>query len=119
MRKIKLKNLKRERRKNRNRAKIFGTESKPRLSVFRSNKYTSVQLINDEVGITLLSASTKELSKDSKGKKTDQAKLLGEVLAEKALKLGIKKAIFNKGSYLYHGRIKAIADGARAKGLEI
>ena len=119
MKKIKLKNQKRGRRKNRNRAKIFGTESKPRLSVFRSNKYTSVQLINDEAGRTLLSASTKELSKGGKDKKTDQAKLLGEVLAEKALKLGIKKAIFNKGSYLYHGRIKAIADGARAKGLEL
>ncbi len=117
MKKIKLKNLKRARRKNRNRAKIFGTELKPRLSVFRSNKYTSAQLINDEAGRTLLSASTKELSK--KANKTDQAKLLGEVLAEKALKLGIKKAIFNKGPYLYHGRIKAIADGARAKGLEI
>ena len=117
MKKIKLKNLKRDRRQNRNRAKIFGTELKPRLSIFRSNKYTSAQLINDEAGRTLLSASTKELNK--KETKTNQAKLLGEILAEKALKLGIKKAVFNKGPYLYHGRIKAIADGARAKGLEL
>ena len=113
-----LKNLKRQRRKNRNRAKIFGTNEKPRLSVFRSNRYTSAQLINDVDGRTLLSASTREL-KSAKKTKSDQAKMLGELLAEKAVKLGVKKAIFNKGSYLYHGRIKAVAEGARSKGLQL
>jgi len=118
MKSAKLKNLKRGRRKNRNRAKIFGTEAKPRLSVFRSNKYTSAQLINDETGKTLIFVSTKGLGKMAKTK-SDQAKLLGEMLAERAQKLGIKKAVFNKGPYLYHGRIKAVAEGARTKGLEL
>ena len=118
MKNIKLKNLKRERRKNRNRAKIFGTAEKPRLAVFRSNRYTSVQLIDDVAGRTLAAASTKELKKAAKPK-AEQARLLGELIAAKAQKLNIKQAIFNKSSYLYHGRVKAVADGARAKGLQI
>lgn len=115
---IKLKNLKRERRKNRNRAKIFGTVEKPRLSLFRSNKYTSAQLIDDVSGKTLASASTKEVDKSVKTK-LEKSKVLGELIAEKAQKLGIKKAVFNKGPYLYHGRIKAVAEGARSKGLQL
>ena len=118
MKNIKLKNLKRERRKNRNRAKIFGTAEKPRLSIFRSNKYTSAQLIDDTVGKTLVSASTKELKKSVKTK-IAQARLLGELIAEKSQKIGFKEAVFNKGPYLYHGRIKAVAEGARAKGLKL
>ena len=114
---LKQKNIKRERRRNRNRAKIFGTNEKPRLSLFRSNKYTSVQLIDDSAGKTLASASTKEFKKV--GKKAEKANLLGELIAEKAGKLGIKEAVFNKGSYLYHGRVKAVAEGARAKGLKL
>ncbi|MDO8430152.1 MAG: 50S ribosomal protein L18 [bacterium] len=118
MKNIKLKNVKRERRKKRNRAKILGTAEMPRFSVFRSNRYTSAQLIDDLSRKTLLSASTKELKVSGKNK-TDQARLVGEMLGEKAQKAGIKKAVFNKGSYLYHGRVKAVADGARAKGLAL
>jgi large subunit ribosomal protein L18 len=115
---IKEKNRKEERRRIRNKAKIFGTSSKPRLSVFRSNKYTYVQLIDDNAGKTLASASTIELAK-KKGKKTDVAKEMGVLIAEKAKKLNIKEAVFNKGPYLYHGRIKAVAEGAREGGLKI
>ena len=115
MKTIKLKNLRRARRQSRNRAKIFGTAGQPRLSVFRSNRYTAVQLINDLAGKTLVSASTQDL--DSKKNKSEQARLLGEKIAEKAVKLGIKKLVFNKGAYKYHGRLKALAEGARAKGL--
>ena len=118
MKNIKLKNLRKGRRKNRNRAKIFGTKEKPRLSIFRSNKYTGVQLIDDSAGKTLASASTKELVKKAKTK-LEQARLLGELIAEKSQKLGIAQAVFNKGSYLYHGRVRAVADGAKAKGLKL
>mgnify|MGYP001576583191 CR=1 FL=1 len=116
MRGIYLKNLKRIRRQKRNRADIFGTNEKPRLSVFRSNKYIYAQLISDFEQKTLISASTHEL-KSEKKTKTEQARMLGELLAEKARKVGITKVIFNRGSYLYHGRIKAVAEGARSKGL--
>jgi large subunit ribosomal protein L18 len=113
---LKLKNLKIERRRKRNRAKIFGTAKKPRLSVFRSNKYTYAQLIDDFKGVTLVSASTRGLKK---GSKISQAKALGELLAEKAKKSGIKAAVFNKGPYLFHGRVRAVAEGAKTAGLEI
>lgn len=119
MKKIKLKNLRRDRRKNRNRAKIFGTKEKPRLSVFRSNRYTNVQLIDDQSGQTLVFASTRELVKTAKKNKTEQAYLLGQLIAEKGAKIGIKTAVFNKGPYLYHGRIKAVVEGARTKGLKV
>lgn len=103
-------------RRKRNRAKIFGTAEKPRLSVFRSNKHTYAQLIDDAKGATLVSASTR----DTKGKgRVSQAKTLGELLAEKAKKAGIQTAVFNKGSYLFHGRVKAVADGAKEKGLKV
>lgn len=113
------KNRKEERRRIRNRASIFGTATKPRLSVFRSNLYTYAQLIDDNAGKTVVSASTKELAKAKKGKKTDHAKELGILIAEKAKKLNIKEAVFNKGPYLYHGRVKALADGAREAGIKI
>ena len=117
MNKAKKENLKRIFRKARNRAKIFGTAEKPRLSIFRSNKHTYAQLIDDEKMKTLISASTKELK--SKAKKTEQESELGKLLAEKTLKLGVKQAVFNKGPYKYHGRVKAVAEGAREKGLKI
>jgi len=116
---LKEKNRKEERRRIRNRATIFGTAKKPRLSVFRSNLYTYAQLIDDNAGKTVVSASTKELAKAKKGKKVDQAKELGALIAEKAKKLDIKEAVFNKGPYLYHGRVKALADGAREAGIKI
>ncbi|NCN53033.1 50S ribosomal protein L18 [Candidatus Wolfebacteria bacterium] len=115
MNNLKEKRAKKIRRKNRNNSRFFGTKSAPRLSVFRSNKFIYAQLIDDEAKKTLISTSSRGLSK---GTKTEQAKTIGEQLAEKALKEGIKKAVFNKGPYTYHGRVKAVADGAREKGLK-
>lgn len=113
-------NFNRNLRKKRTRAKIFGTAQKPRLSIFRSNRYTYAQLINDEKGNTLAEASTKKLiSAKQKISKSKQAEMLGELLAEKALALGIKKACFDRGAYQYHGRIKAAAEAARKKGLQL
>jgi large subunit ribosomal protein L18 len=116
MKKANIKNNLREQRKKRNRAKIFGTAEKPRLSVFRSNRFILAQMIDDVSGKTLLSASSKQFLKKTKNK-TEQSTLLGELVGEKAVALGIKNAVFNKGPYLYHGRVKAVADGARSKGL--
>ncbi|KKR88870.1 MAG: 50S ribosomal protein L18 [Candidatus Wolfebacteria bacterium GW2011_GWA2_42_10] len=101
----------------RTRAKIFGTASKPRLSVFRGNRYTCIQLIDDEKGNTLASASTRELKK--KDKRTVLAEQLGELIAKKAVEKGIEKAVFDRSFYKYHGRVKAIAEGARKGGLKL
>lgn len=106
-------------RKVRTRIKVRGITLRPRLSVFKSNKYMSVQIIDDEKGITLVSVGEKslgklgELGKDGIGK----AKEVGKMLAEKAIKSKIKKVVFDKGGYAYHGKIKAIAEGAREGGL--
>ena len=108
------------RRVARTRSHILGTAERPRLAVFRSNHYMSVQLINDETGTTLAMASSKNLSGvDAKKKKGEQATLVGRQIAEKALALGVKKAVFDRRSYQYHGRVKAVADGARLAGLTI
>lgn len=116
----KLLNRKAARRKRRNRAKVFGTKSQPRLSVFRSNRFIYAQLIDDTKSLTVVNASSCELNK-KKGEmsKIKQAELVGEALAKKALQVGIKQAIFDRGSYYYHGRIKALAEGARMGGLKI
>jgi len=106
-----------ERRKLRVRAKIRGTKDRPRLSVFRSNKHIYAQLIDDDRGETLTAASDLELESIS-GTKTEIACKVGKVLAEKALKLGVKKVVFDRGGYKYHGRVKALAEGARQGGLE-
>lgn len=115
------KNKLRQIRHNRLRHKIKGDASTPRLSVFRGLRNMTAQLIDDEKGQTLVHATSKEV----KGKKAadlsgkvGEAFLLGELLAEKAVKKGIKKAVFDRGGYYYHGRVKALADGARSKGLE-
>jgi large subunit ribosomal protein L18 len=110
--------VKRLRRAKRVRAKISGTPERPRLAVFRSNKYLYLQLIDDEKGHTLVSASTRELG-EKKDTKTDQARAVGELLAKKAIAAGIKKAVFSRGAYKYHGRVKAAAEGARSGGLII
>ncbi len=115
------------RKATRNRAKLHGTASQPRLSVFRSNKYIHAQLIDDNAGKTLVSGSTKSKeagnaagnSKSAKNAKITQAETLGQSIAKKAVEKGIKKAIFDRGSYKYHGRVKALAEGARAGGLKI
>lgn len=101
------------------RKKISGTAQKPRLSVFRSNKDIYVQLIDDANGTTIASASSRE--KDiaaQKGTKVEASKRVGEAIAKKSQDLGIKNVVFDRSGYLYHGRIKAVADGAREGGLE-
>ena len=101
------------------RKKVAGSEQKPRLSVFRSNTGIYAQLIDDVKGITLASASTKHKGVAAqKGKKVDQSKLVGQEIAKKAVALGVKEIIFDRGGYLYHGRVKALAEGAREGGLK-
>lgn len=100
------------------RRKIAGTAQKPRLSVFRSNKDIYVQVINDDAAVTLAAASSRD--KDiaaQKGTKSEISKLVGQAIARKAKELGIETVIFDRGGYLYHGRVKAVADGAREGGL--
>ena len=100
------------------RRKIAGTAQKPRLSVFRSNTEIYVQLIDDDNSVTLAAASSKE--KDivaQKVPKTEKSKLVGAAIARKAVELGLKDVVFDRGGYLYHGRVKAVADGAREGGL--
>ncbi len=118
MNKIKALNQKRIRRKNRARAKIFGVAAKPRLSVFRSNKYDYVQLIDDLSGKTLAAASVSEI-KDGHKTKTAKASALGKLIAEKALKKGIQEAVSDRGGYRFHGRVKAVVEGARSGGLKL
>lgn len=115
---FKIKRQKKQRRAGRTRAKIFGMAQRPRLSVFRSNKHIYVQLINDEKGKTLASVSDLELKKSDKKGKKELAVLVGQLIAQKAESLKIKKVIFDKGSYKYHGIIKAVAEGARKGGLK-
>ena len=101
------------------RAKISGTTQKPRLSVFRSNNEVYAQLIDDTKGETLASASSKD--KDiltQKVNKTEKGKLVGAAIARKAGEIGLKDVTFDRGGYLYHGRVKAVADGAREGGLK-
>lgn len=111
-------NARKARRTLRTRAKILGNATKPRLAVFRSNRFTSVQLIDDENGKTLVAVSSSEVGKGAKSK-VDGAKLVGEAIAKKAVALGIKKAVFDRRSYRYHGRVRAVAEGARSGGLTI
>ena len=101
------------------RKKVKGTTERPRLSVFRSNKDIYVQLIDDMNGVTLLAASSREKDfKSAKGKKVEVSKSVGKHLAEKATGAGIKVVVFDRGGYLYHGRVKALAEGAREGGLQ-
>ncbi|HYW68036.1 MAG TPA: 50S ribosomal protein L18 [bacterium] len=113
----------RQRRRKSIRRKVSGEPGRPRLSVFRSLKHTYAQLINDIDGATLVSASTlseevrKELG-NGDHTKTDASKAVGKVLARLALEKGIKQVRFDRGGYLYHGRVQALADAAREGGLE-
>ena len=106
-------------RHERIRENLSGTATRPRLNVFRANANITAQIIDDEKGITLVSAST--LEKDLKianGGNIEAAKIIGEEIAKRAKKLKIKSVVFDRGGYLYHGRIKALAEAARANGLE-
>ena len=98
--------------------RIRGTTERPRLAVYRTNKGISAQLIDDLEGKTLASASWMNLAKSFKGNKTDQASEVGKLLAKNAKGAGLDKCVFDRGGYLYHGRVKALADGAREGGLE-
>jgi large subunit ribosomal protein L18 len=101
------------------RKKIAGTAQKPRLSVFRSNSDIYAQLIDDDNSQTLASASSKDKDVQAQsGNKSDKSKLVGAALARKAAELGIKDVVFDRGGYLYHGRVKSLADGAREGGLQ-
>lgn len=106
----------RKERHERVRSKIVGTNLVPRLCVFRSNTNIYAQIINDLEGITLVSASS--LENDKNGSNIEAAKLVGANLAKKAKAAGITKVVFDRGGYLYHGRVKALADAARDGGLE-
>jgi large subunit ribosomal protein L18 len=108
----------RERRHRRVRAKVRGTAERPRLVVFRSNRGIEAQLVDDDAGKTLASASHLALAKSFKGDKTAQAEAVGKALAAAAKRAGVDKCVFDRGGYLYHGRVKALADGAREGGLE-
>lgn len=97
---------------------VSGTAARPRLSVFRSNKEIYTQLIDDVNGVTLLAASSKDKGVNVKGTSIEVATEVGKLVAEKALKAGISEVTFDRGGYLYHGRIKSLAEGARAAGLK-
>jgi large subunit ribosomal protein L18 len=103
------------RRHRRVRAKVAGTAERPRLAVFRSNRGISAQLVDDQAGRTLASASWQAVS--ASGSKTDQAAAVGKALADAAKKAGIDTCVFDRAGYLYHGRVKALAEGAREGGL--
>jgi large subunit ribosomal protein L18 len=106
--------------KYRIRKKLRGTGQNPRMVVFRSNKQIYVQLVNDDEGKTLLSLSSleKEIAEKKNINKTEQAKLVGKLAAEKSVGAGIKQVVFDRNGYLYHGRVKALADAAREAGLK-
>jgi large subunit ribosomal protein L18 len=104
------------RRHRRVRSKVAGTAERPRLTVFRSNRGIFAQLVDDEAGRTLASAHWTAM--DTGGSKTEQAEAVGKALAEAAKKAGISSCVFDRGGYLYHGRVKALAEGAREGGLQ-
>lgn len=113
-----LKSNRRARIKKRIRKNISGTSTRPRLSVFRSNKQIYAQVIDDVKGVTITSASSFVKDSTQKVNKTDQAKLIGKEIAENASKAGIKEVVFDRNGYLYHGRVKALAESARENGLK-
>ncbi|SFS60547.1 50S ribosomal protein L18 [Lutibacter maritimus] len=104
--------------KHRIRKVVFGTADQPRLSVFRSNKEIYAQLVDDNLGTTIVSVSSRDKEIDAKGTKTDVAKLVGKSIAEKAMKVGVSNVAFDRNGFLYHGRVKALADAAREAGLK-
>jgi large subunit ribosomal protein L18 len=105
------------RRHRRVRGKVSGTAERPRLVVFRSNKGIFAQLVDDEAGRTLASASWLD-QRSAKGTKTEQAAAVGKALAQAAMNAGIRTCVFDRAGYLYHGRVKALAEGAREGGLK-
>ncbi len=104
--------------KHRIRKIVFGTATQPRLSVFRSNKEIYAQLVDDNVGTTLVSVSSRDKEIEATGSKTEVAKSVGKSIAEKAIKSGVETVSFDRNGFLYHGRVKALADAAREAGLK-
>ena len=115
---VQTRDAKRLRRRRRVRAKVRGTAERPRLAVYRSNLRIYAQLIDDEAGRTLAGTSWLGLKKSFKGNKSDQAAEVGKAIAEAAKKAGIESVVFDRGGYLYHGRVKALAEAAREGGLK-
>lgn len=105
--------------KKRIRGKISGTSQKPRMSVYRSNKQIYVQLIDDVEGKTIASVSSKLKEASTDSNKIDQAKAVGKLIAQKSKEAGVAEVVFDRNGYLYHGRIKALADAAREEGLKL
>ena len=118
MNRIELKNSQRSRRKLRVRKKIYGTPERPRMTIFRSNKHTYIQVIDDTTGRTLVAASNREKELASVKNTAGEARKIGEAIAERLKKANITKVVFDRNGYLYHGIIKAVADGARKAGIE-
>jgi large subunit ribosomal protein L18 len=113
------KNEKRLRIKSRIRKVVSGTEARPRLAVFRSNKEIYAQIVDDETGKTLAAASSRDKDiASAKGTKSEKATLVGKAVAERAIKAGINTISFDRGGYQYHGRVKSLAEGAREGGLK-
>jgi large subunit ribosomal protein L18 len=108
----------RERIHKRIRARMSGTQERPRLAVFRSLNHIYAQVIDDQQGHTLVAAASTEKDLRGKGGNVEGAKAIGKVVAERAQEKGIKRVVFDRGGYLYHGRVKALADAAREAGLE-
>ena len=112
------KNVQRLRRHARVRAKVSGTAERPRLAVYRSNKNISAQLIDDVNGVTLASASSMDKGFEGNGGNIEGARKVGEMIAKNAADKGISEVVFDRGGYLYHGRVKELAEGARENGLK-
>lgn len=111
----KIKKEKRERRRKRIRAKVFGTSSRPRLSIFKSNVYISAQAIDDIKGVTLASAASKGIKAKTR---VERAKEVGKMIAKSLISKGVSNAVFDRGGYIYTGSVSALADGAREAGLK-
>ncbi|MCK6255206.1 50S ribosomal protein L18 [Fictibacillus sp. WQ 8-8] len=113
------KNVARKKRHARVRRSVIGTAQRPRLNVFRSTKHIYAQLIDDQNGVTIASASSLDKGVDVKnGGNVEAAKAIGEAIAKRGAEKGVKVVVFDRGGYLYHGRVKALADAAREAGLE-
>ena len=112
-------NKARLKRHKRVRAKISGTAERPRLCVFRSNQNISAQIIDDVAGVTLVSASTLEAAFEGSGSNKEAAKKVGAAIAERAIEKGITEVVFDRGGYIYHGRVLELAQGAREGGLKL
>jgi len=120
MAKVKQRALARARRQRRIRVRVHGTPERPRLNVFRSLRHIYAQVIDDSIGNTIVAVSTLDSEVEQQLKdlnKTQQAQFVGKVVAERALEKGVKEVVFDRGGYKYHGRVKALAEGARAGGL--